>query len=66
VAERVVNENLETSLASLREHRDDMARWLAVEVLLTDPAGLVDDELRSRLEQLQERMEDLTRERYAT
>jgi hypothetical protein len=61
-----MNENLELSLASLREHRDDMSRWLAVEVLLTDPAALVDDELRVRLESLQERLEELTRARYSS
>jgi hypothetical protein len=48
----------------LREHRADAARWLAVEVLLSDPAALEDDDLVDRLCTLQDRLEALTRLRY--
>lgn len=54
----------EVSLRNARENRDDMARWLAVEVLLSDPAALGDDELQDRLHALQDRLEDLARVRY--
>lgn len=36
---------VEASLANLREHRDDVARWLAIEVLLSDEPALEDDVL---------------------
>jgi len=54
----------EISLRNLRENRDESARWLAVEVLLSDPVALQDDELAIRLESLQGRLEDLARTRY--
>lgn len=54
----------EVSLRNLRENRDDSARWLAVEVLLSDPVALEDDELVIRMESLQDRLEDLARIRY--
>jgi hypothetical protein len=54
----------EVSLRNLRENRDDSARWLAVEVLLSDPVALQDDELAARLASLQDRLEDLARARY--
>lgn len=55
---------VEASLSNLREHRDDAARWLAVEVLLSDPAALADDDLVNRLHILQDRLESITRARY--
>jgi hypothetical protein len=55
---------VEVSLSNLREHRTDAARWLAVEVLLTDPAALKDDDLVTRLHSLQDRLEAITRKRY--
>ena len=55
---------VEVSLGNLREQRDDAAKWLAVEVLLSDPAALQDDDLVTRLEILQDRLEALTRARY--
>lgn len=63
---RAVNqaELAEVSLRNLRENRDESARWLAVEVLLSDPLALEDDELATRLESLQGRLEDLARARY--
>jgi hypothetical protein len=55
---------VEVSLSNFREHRVDAARWLAVEVLLSDPAALEDDDLVDRLCTLQDRLEALTRLRY--
>lgn len=57
-------ELVEASLKNLRENREDMARWLAVEVLLTDPVALQDDDLAERLHALQDRLEELARARY--
>jgi hypothetical protein len=55
---------VEISLANLREHPADAARWLAVEVLLSDEAALEDDDLVDGLCRLQDRLEALTRIRY--
>ncbi len=55
---------VEASLGNLREHRDDAARWLAVEVLLADEMALEDDDLVIRLHGLQDRLEEMTRLRY--
>lgn len=55
---------VEASLSNLREHRADAARWLAVEVLLSDEAALEDDDLVTRLHALQARLETQTRQRY--
>ena len=55
---------VEASLGHLREHRADAARWLAVEVLMSDPDALADDELVDRLCRLQDRLEAQTRQRY--
>ena len=55
---------VEAGLANAREHRDDMARWLALEVLLTDPMALEDRELAERLIALQDRIEALARARH--
>ena len=57
-------ELVEVSLQNLRDNRDSAARWLAVEVLLSDPVALEDSELAERLLTLQDRLEALTRERY--
>jgi len=51
------DENLERSLRYGREHREDMARWLAVEVLLNDPVALDDATLQSCLYGLQDKIE---------
>jgi hypothetical protein len=50
--------------ANLRDHRDNAARWLAVEVLLSDEPALADDDLAARLHALQDRLETQTRQRY--
>ena len=55
---------VEISLTNLREHRADAARWLAVEVLLSDEAALEDDDLVDGLCRLQDRLEAQTRQRY--
>ncbi len=55
---------VEASLGNLREHRDDAARWLAVEVLLSDEAALEDGDLVDGLCRLQDRLEAQARQRY--
>jgi hypothetical protein len=55
---------VEVSLSNLREHRDDVARWLAVEVLLSDEAALEDDDLVDGLCRLQDRLEAQARQNY--
>jgi hypothetical protein len=55
---------VEISLSNFREHRDEAARWLAVEVLLSNEAALEDDDLVDGLCRLQDRLEALTRQRY--
>lgn len=49
--------HLEMSLQAGRDHRDDMARWLALEVLMTDEIALQDDVLQERLILLQDTIE---------
>jgi hypothetical protein len=55
---------VEASLSNLRDHRDEAARWLAIEVLLSDEAALEDGNLANRLHRLQERLETRARLRY--
>jgi len=55
---------VEACFRNARENPDDMARWLAVEVLLTDPVALEDDALVERLLALQDRLEVHARVRY--
>jgi hypothetical protein len=55
---------VEVSLSNLREHRDTAARWLAVEVLLSDETALEDHDLIIRLHTLQDRLETQARQRY--
>ncbi len=59
------NPNLTASLECLREHRDEMTLWLALEVLQLDPAALEDDELLRRLGYCQERLEERLRAKTA-
>lgn len=59
------NEELvEITIRNAQENPQDLALWLACEVLLCDKADLGDDELVSRLIGLQDRLSDLTRVRY--
>jgi hypothetical protein len=51
------HEHLENSLRAGREHREDMARWLALELLMTDEIALADDVLQEHLILLQEKIE---------
>jgi hypothetical protein len=44
-----------------REHRDDMARWLALEVLMSDEIAGRDSVLQERLSVLQEAIEERLR-----
>jgi hypothetical protein len=57
----VIDPNLELSIRHLREHRDEMALWLALEVLQLDPLALGDEELQNRLIACQERLEETLR-----
>jgi hypothetical protein len=52
-----VNDLTELSLRNAREHRDDMARWLALEVLMTDEMALEDPTLQEHLIMLQDKIE---------
>jgi hypothetical protein len=51
------DEHLEMSLRAARVHRDDMARWLALEVLMTDEMALEDELLQEHLILLQDKIE---------
>ena len=48
---------VERSLQAGREHREDMARWLALELLMTDEMALEDDALQEHLIMLQDKIE---------
>jgi len=52
---------VERSIDLLREHRDEMAVWLALEVLQLDPVAQQDIELLRRLGLCQERLEERLR-----
>jgi hypothetical protein len=52
---------LELALRNAREHRDDMARWLALEVLMNDPVACADEALQERLTLLQDKVEEKLR-----
>ncbi len=47
----------EKSIQAGRERRDDMARWLAVEVLMSDPVACEDTGLLNGLSRLQDKIE---------
>lgn len=55
------DQHLEMSLQAGREHREDMTRWLALEVLMTDEMALADDVLQEHLILLQEKIEEKIR-----
>jgi len=57
----VSNSPAEMSIDLLREHRDEMAVWLALEVLQLDPVATNDPELVSRLTACQELLEERLR-----
>jgi hypothetical protein len=56
---------LDGSVELLREHRKEMAGWLALEVLQFDPVALEDAELVNRLIACQERFEERLRAKAA-
>jgi hypothetical protein len=56
---------LEQSLRAGREYREEMARWLAVEVLIVDKVAGRDSVLQERLLVLQETIEDQLRAKTA-
>lgn len=56
---------VEQAVRAGREYRDEMARWLALEVLLADELAGQDDALQERLLLLQERAEEGLRARTA-
>ena len=41
--------DLEMALGNAREHREDMALWLALQVMMTDDVALADDALQDRV-----------------
>ena len=49
------------SLQAGRDHREDMARWLALELLMTDELALGDDVLQEHLILLQDKIEEKMR-----
>jgi len=55
--------DLEMALGNAREHRDDMVLWLALQVMMTDDVALADEALQDRLIVLQDRIEDMMRDR---
>jgi len=55
----------EQAVQAGRAHRAEMARWLALEVLMTDELAGQDDLLLERLSVLQERVEEDLRAKTA-
>jgi hypothetical protein len=64
-ADAVTDVLLERSLAAGREYREEMARWLAVEVLIVDKVAGRDGVLQERLLVLQETIEAQLRAKTA-
>jgi len=54
-------ENVEKAVQAGHEHREDMARWLALEVLMSDEIVERDEVLWDRLSVLQETIEEKLR-----
>lgn len=59
--EELAPQQAEKSIALLREHREEMALWLALEVLQFNPVTHEDPVLADRLSLLQERLEERLR-----
>ena len=55
--------DLEMALGNARDHREDMVLWLALQVMMTDDVALADDALQERLIVLQDRIENMMRNR---
>jgi len=60
-----INPFLADPLDHLNEHREEMALWLALEVLQLNPVALEDAELVERLIACQERVQDRLRAKVA-
>lgn len=60
------NATAEQAVRAGREHRAEMARWLALEVLMTDEVAGQDEVLVERLSVLQERVEEDLRAKTGT
>ena len=56
---------VEQAVLAGREHRDDIARWLALEVLMSDEIAGQDEVLQERLSVLQEAIEERLRAKTA-
>ncbi|MGH3245618.1 MAG: hypothetical protein ACRDOI_05300 [Trebonia sp.] len=56
---------VEESIDHLRKHREEMALWLALEVLQLNPVALEDTELTNRVIACQERAEAILRAKAA-
>ena len=55
--------DLEMALGNARDQREDMVLWLALQVMMTDNVALADELLQDRLCVLQDRIEDVMRNR---
>ena len=55
--------SLEMALENARDQREDMVLWLALQVLMTDDVALADETLVDRQCVLQDRIEDMMRNR---
>jgi hypothetical protein len=55
--------DLEMALENARDQREDMALWLALQVMMTDDVALADEALVDRLCVLQDRIENMMRAR---
>jgi hypothetical protein len=55
--------DLEMALGNAREHREDMVLWLALQVMMTDDVALADEVLVNRLCVMQDRIENVIRDR---
>lgn len=55
--------SLEMALGNARDQREDMVLWLALQVMMTDDVALADETLVDRLCVLQDRIENMMRNR---
>jgi hypothetical protein len=55
--------DLEMALGNARDQREDMILWLALQVMMTDDVALADEALVDRLCVLQDRIENVMRDR---
>lgn len=55
--------SLEMALGNARDQREDMVLWLALQVMMTDDVAMADETLVDRLCVLQDRIENVMRNR---